>query len=161
VYETRYDRNVLTNEGGSWNLVTLATNLTSWGGAHELAFDGAGTLHSRAGSDYRTKPPSGTFASETLPAGLGASGDRAIAIDKNGALVIAWTSGGSPTQTVSLSRRTGASTWSTDSAPMMSAVATGSSGTVVDLFGLAFDATNRAFVLMSDGLTYRSVVKAP
>jgi hypothetical protein len=158
VYETRYDRNVLTNEGGSWTLVGLASNLTSWGGAHEVVFDGAGAMHSLADADYRVRPPMGTFASETLPAGFASGVKRALGVDRTGGVVIAWASGSGASQAIHLSRRRAPSTWTTDSTPVLSSVATGVASSV-ELFGLGFDGTNRAFVLVSDGATYRSITK--
>ena len=158
IYDYRYDRNVLTNEGGSWTLITQVTGLTSWGGQHDVVFDGSGAMHSLSGADYRVRPPMGSFATETLPASFSAGVERLVAVDRNGAVVIAWASGSGATTAVSLSRRTAANSWSTDATPVLSSVATGVSSTV-DLFGLGFDATNRAFVLLSDGATYRSLVK--
>jgi hypothetical protein len=161
VYADRYDRNVLTNEGGSYTLITQVTNQTSYGGAHELAFDGTGALHSITGLDYRVKPPMGAFATESLPAGMPATALRQLAIDKTGALYLAWTAGAGATQAINLSKRTAASMWTTDSAAVLSSVNTGMPSGAVDLFGVAFDGANRPFILISDGYTYRSIVKAP
>ena len=161
VYAERYDRNVLTNESGTYTLVNLAGNLASYGGAHDLAFDGTGALHSISALEYRVKQPMGDFATESLPAGMPATALRQFAVDKTGTLHLAWTPGAGTAQAINLSKRTAASTWTTDSAAVLSSVSTGTTQGGVDLFGVGFDGANRPFILIGDGYTYRSIVKAP
>jgi hypothetical protein len=155
IYASRYDRGVLSNETGSFVHAVQISNLTSWGPAHELAFDGDGALHSLAGNDYRVRPPAGTFATETLPAGYPAAPDRSLAINPAGALVIGWIGGSGASTLLNLSVRTGAGTWSSDSTALISSV----TSAYPELHGLAFDAQGKAHLLLNDGPTYRAIVK--
>jgi hypothetical protein len=157
VYDYRYDRGVLTNASGSFEYVLVASNLTSYQ-AGDAAFDGAGDLHLLAGADYRVRPPAGAFAVEALPEGFAAANPRVLAVDATGAFALGWSSGSGATRRVHLSIRSAPGTFTTHAAPALAAVDSGQ-GLSFTLHGLAFDASNRAFILVNEGDTYRSFVR--
>jgi hypothetical protein len=156
-YDYRYARGLLTNESGSFALLSLDSYLTSYE-TGDVVFDGAGDMHLLAGADYRVRAPLASFAAESLPNGFAASAQRAITVDPSGAVELAWISGSGTASLVNLSKRTAASTWSTVSAPPLSSVDAGFSLSLT-LHGLAFDAAGKAYVLLNEGDTYRALIR--
>jgi len=156
-YDYRYERGVVTNESGTFQFVSVANYLTSYT-VGDLVFDGAAAMHLLVGADYRVRPALGSFAVEALPAGFSVSSQRSLVTDPAGAIALGWTSGTGATQAVNLSRRGGPGTWTTDSAPTLAAATPGLAVSQT-LDGLAFDGTGKAYLLMTEGDSYRSLVK--
>ncbi|MEW5743346.1 MAG: hypothetical protein AB1938_30835 [Myxococcota bacterium] len=157
-YATRYTLAVLTNESGSWSTLTVATNLVNYASG-TLRVDSGGTMYVLS-SDFRVRPAGGSFAVEALPPTMPSTipGTTALELDRMGAVHLAWVTGYGTAARLTLARRTGAGTWSEDTAPLLSTVDSGL-GQTAALFGLTFDAANKAQLLVDDASTYRALSK--
>ncbi|MEW6431828.1 MAG: hypothetical protein AB1730_10000 [Myxococcota bacterium] len=156
-YSYRYDFGVVTNESGSWTWVTVASGMANYPGG-QLRIDSAGAMHVFSDAAYRVRPAAGAFTAETMPTTWSTTTNYAVAIDSSGAFHVAWATGSGPGAKLTLAKRTGAGTWTETTTPLLVTVDSGTNN-AARVFGLAFDAANKAHLLLDAGGTYRALTK--